>query len=86
MRSRVVLKMLILIPETCLINAGKAGRQPQMMPQVISATLNLLYSCVSAFGMLVTGKDLDVCLLVGTLSRTGKCGHVLESHVPDEDE
>lgn len=30
---------LILRSETCLMNAGMAGRQPQIMPQVISAVL-----------------------------------------------
>lgn len=39
LRLCFVLMILILIPEICLMKAGKAGRQPQMMPHVISATL-----------------------------------------------
>ena len=39
LRAAVGMNILKFNPETCRINAGRAGRQPQMIPQVTSATL-----------------------------------------------
>lgn len=47
--SRVVIMIFILNPATCLAKAGNAGRQPQMMPHVTSATLQIVSQGFSAF-------------------------------------
>lgn len=60
--------ILIFRLETCLRNAGRAGRQPQMMPQVISPILYSSKMCVSASEILLVRGILMVNQLVGALS------------------